>query len=262
MLEIRDLHVSHADTPILKGVSLTVPNGEVCALMGQNGSGKSTLASVIMGHPAYTVTSGDILFNGNSILSLSPTERSHLGLFLVFQHPREIEGVHTEGYLHTISNAQVLEREGVTLKEARKNKELRSQVSLRTFKKELSPQLDATHIPQSFLARELNRGLSGGEKKRLELLQMSILKPQLTILDELDSGVDVDALEKLCESINEIRSKNTMGLIVITHYPRILEYLSPDAVHIMEDGSISRSGDIQLAYEIEKSGFTKKRVTI
>jgi len=236
VLEIRDLHASAHGKPILKGLSLVIRQGEVHALMGPNGSGKSTLSYVIAGHPGYAVTKGDILLDGKSILTLSPDERAKAGLFLAFQHPVEIPGVNIGSFLFTLF----------------KNKYPKG--SAVTYQKELQDILKRLGLTTQFTERALNAGLSGGEKKRAEVLQMLLLKPALAVLDETDSGLDIDSLKIVSEAVNSLRSP-MFSALVITHYNRILEFLKPDRVHVLLDGKIAHSGDATLPAELEKKGY-------
>ncbi len=237
-LEIRDLHVSVEGKQILKGVSLVVNLGEVHALMGPNGSGKSTLSSSIAGHPKCKVEKGDILVNGKSILSLSPDERARLGLFIAFQHPLEIAGVSFSKFLFTLAKA--------------KNNKL----SIVDFKKSLDSSLSLLGVDKSFIDREVNVGFSGGEKKRAEVLQLLTMKPSLAVLDEMDSGLDVDSLQLLSKAVSALRSPE-FSCLVITHYQRLLNYLKPDFVHVLVDGKIVASGDSGLAVDVEKKGYQR-----
>lgn len=261
MLELKNLEVQVAEKKILKGINLTVAAGEIHALMGSNGSGKSTIANVIMGHPDYKVVSGSILFNGEDITELATNERADKGLFLVFQSPRTIDGIHGKQYLQTLLSEKILKTHGKTMKEARADEELKSQVSPRTLRKEAEGIAGDFSISKEMLSRSLNEGFSGGEKKKMELTQLRVRKPSFIILDELDSGVDVDALKLMCEELSTYARENNCAMIVITHYPRILEYLPPQAVHMCMSGKIVRSGDMQLAYDIEKSGFAGQEIT-
>ena len=237
VLEIRDLHTQVGDEPILKGVSLTINPGEFHAIMGPNGSGKSTLAYTLMGHPHYEVTAGDILVDGESILELEPNERAQKGVFLAFQYPHEIPGVGMSDFLRTA-------RAALTGQE----------VDILEFHDELEARLKQIHMDPSFATRALNEGFSGGEKKKAEMVQMAILKPRIAILDETDSGLDVDALKAVAEVVNSMRDGKFSSLI-ITHYKRILNYVRPDFVHIMVDGRIVRSGGPELADQVEELGY-------
>ncbi len=237
MLEIKDLYVEVDGKEILKGVSLKVNQGEVHALMGPNGSGKSTLSQTIMGHPRYIVTRGDILYNGESILKLSPDKRARLGLFLSFQYPAEIPGVGMAYFLRSAMAAT----NG-------------SPKSVKEFRQMLMEKMELLKIPKEFANRYLNEGFSGGEKKRSEILQLAVLQPKVAILDETDSGLDIDALKTVANGINTLRGPS-MGMLLITHYNRILHYVKPDKVHILIDGKIVRSGDHELAIELEEKGY-------
>ncbi len=243
MLEIRNLHVSLAEegTPILKGLSLTVPKGQVHAIMGPNGSGKSTLAYVLVGRKDYEVTDGDILWNGDSVLEMAPDERAAKGIFLAFQYPLEIPGVATMTFLRTAANA---------LRKARGESELTTPEFLRLVRGEAA----RLGVSEEMLKRPLNVGFSGGEKKRMEILQMALLQPTLCVLDETDSGLDIDAVRVVAEGVNTMRSADR-AMLVITHYQRLLNYIVPDKVHVMADGTIRKSGGAELALELEESGY-------
>jgi Fe-S cluster assembly ATP-binding protein len=240
---IRDLHVSIDEREILKGVNLTVKQGEVHALMGPNGTGKSTLAYSLMGHPNYTVTQGEVIFKGQNILELSPDERSRLGLFLAFQYPVAISGVSMANFLRTAINAR---------RKAENSSD--KGISVPEFRKVLKERMDMLKMDHSFAGRYLNDGFSGGEKKRAEILQMAVLKPEIGILDETDSGLDIDALRIVSEGVNTLRGPE-MGVLVITHYQRILNYIKPEFVHIMLDGRIVESGSSELALHLEEHGY-------
>ena len=240
-LEIKELHVSIDGREILKGVSLVVNPGEVHALMGPNGSGKSTLSYVLAGHPKYKIVSGDMLIDGKSILELSPDERAKLGLFLAFQHPLELQGVGLSKFLFTLAKIKD------------------EKLSFIAFKKQLDANLSVLGIDSSFVDRDVNVGSSGGEKKRAEVLQLLTVKPSLAVLDEMDSGLDVDSMQVLSKAINELRTPQ-FSCLVITHYQRLLNYLKPDFVHILVDGKIVASGNAQLALDVEKNGY--KLVTV
>jgi Fe-S cluster assembly ATP-binding protein len=237
ILEIRDLHVAVEGKPILKGVNLTIHKGEVHALMGPNGSGKSTLSNALMGHPNYTVTSGDILFKGESILELSPDERARRGLFLAFQYPVAISGVSVVNFLRT------------ALKSIRGE-----EIPVREFRKLLKEKMALLGMDDSFAGRYVNDGFSGGEKKRHEILQMAMLQPEMAILDETDSGLDIDALRTVAEGINKLTGPN-LGVLLITHYQRILNYVRPHYVHVLVDGRIVKSGGSELAEKLEAQGY-------
>lgn len=236
-LEIRNLHVSVDGTEILKGITLNINRGEVNAIMGPNGSGKSTLAYALMGHPKYAITQGTVTLFGQDVLSLRPHKRAHAGLFLSFQYPQEIPGVSVSNFLRTALNA-------VTAKS----------VSVPDFIKLLKQKMDLLKIDHSFMTRYLNEGFSGGEKKRIEILQMAMLQPKIAILDETDSGLDVDALKTVAEGINTLLSPE-VGVLLITHYQRLLNYIKPDKVHVLMDGKIVMSGGKELALEIEHKGY-------
>jgi Fe-S cluster assembly ATP-binding protein len=243
-LEIRDLHVTvDADgTPkeILRGVDLTVSAGETHALMGPNGSGKSTLAYSIAGHPKYTVTSGTITLDGVDVLEMSVDERARAGMFLAMQYPVEIPGVSVSNFLRTAATA--------VRGEAPK---------LRTWVKEVRESMDRLEMDSSFAERNVNEGFSGGEKKRHEILQMELLKPRFALLDEIDSGLDVDALRYVSEGVNRVREGGETGVLLITHYTRILRYIQPDFVHVFVDGRIAAEGGKELADELEANGYEK-----
>ncbi len=243
-LEVKDLHVSIDGKEILSGLNLNVEKGEVHAIMGPNGSGKSTLANAILGHPKYSVESGDILVNGESILDLSTDLRARKGLFLGFQYPIEIPGV---GYSHFLRNAYN------TLGKEDKSREVF--LTVREFHEYVKKNLDAVGLDKSFLSRYLNEGFSGGEKKRSEVMQMLVLKPNIAILDEPDSGLDIDAVKAVAEAINKLIDTGA-GVIVITHYARILRYLKKlDRVHVVAKGKVIRSGGKELSEELETKGY-------
>ncbi len=245
MLEIKNLHVklTDEDKPILKGVSLTVPKGQVHAIMGPNGSGKSTLAYVLAGRENYEVTEGDILWNGESVLEMQPDERAAKGIFLAFQYPMEIPGVTTMTFLRTAVNA---------LRKKRGLAEFTTPEFLKRVR-EVSGRLGVT---DEMLRRPLNVGFSGGEKKRMEILQMAVLEPTLCVMDETDSGLDIDAVRIVSEGVNALRSKDR-AMLVITHYQRLLNYIVPDQVHVMAGGTIAKSGGKALALELEKTGYAE-----
>ena len=245
MLEIKNLHVKLADEdkPILKGVSLEVPKGEVHAIMGPNGSGKSTLAYVLAGRDGYEVTDGEILWNGESMLDMEPDERAAKGVFLAFQYPMEIPGVATMTFLRTALNA---------VRKKRGQKELTTPEFLKRVREEAA----RLGIADEMLKRPVNVGFSGGEKKRMEILQMAMLEPTLCVLDETDSGLDIDAVRVVSDGVNTLRSKDR-AMLVITHYQRLLNYIVPDKVHVMADGAIRKSGGKELALELEKTGYAE-----
>jgi Fe-S cluster assembly ATP-binding protein len=240
-LEIRNLHVEVDGKEILKGVDLTVSRGEIHALMGPNGSGKSTLANTIMGHPEYNVTEGQILFAGTDATEMDPDERARLGLFMAFQYPSAIPGVSVVNFLRTAINAQ---------RKARGE----DPINLKDFRKQLEAQMEILKVDREFTRRYLNEGFSGGEKKRCEILQMAILKPLVSVLDETDSGLDIDALRTVAEAVNHMRGPD-LGVLIITHYRRILDYITPDFVHIMLDGRIVEEGGRELAGRLEEKGY-------
>ncbi|MEM0440513.1 MAG: Fe-S cluster assembly ATPase SufC [Candidatus Caldarchaeum sp.] len=244
-LKIVDLYASVEGRQILKGVNLTVREGEIHSLMGPNGSGKSTLASIIMGHPKYTVDSGDILLDGESIVDLSPDERARRGLFLAFQYPVEISGV-------TLAN--FLRRAYINMKYSREAD--KSKISVPEFQKLLREKIEMLKLDPSIARRYLNEGFSGGEKKRCEILQMAILSPRIAILDETDSGLDIDGVKIVAEGVRTISQKTGMGALVITHYQRILNYLKPDIVHVMYGGRIVETGAQELAHLLEEKGYS------
>jgi len=242
-LVIQDLHVSINDQEILKGVNLTVRQGEVHALMGPNGTGKSTLAYVLMGHPSYEVLQGEAIFKGVNILELDPDERSRMGLFLAFQYPVAIPGVSVANFLRTAINAR----------RKAENSEDKG-IPIPAFRRLLKEKMDLLQMDHSFAGRYLNEGFSGGEKKRAEILQMATLQPEIAILDETDSGLDIDALRIVSEGVNALRGEN-LGVLVITHYQRILNYIKPEFVHIMLGGRIVESGGPELAMHLEEQGY-------
>src|SRR5690242_12840089 len=247
-LDVKDLHASIEGKEILTGLSLNVGKGEVHALMGPNGSGKSTFANVLLGHPKYTITSGDILVKGQSILDLSTDERARKGIFLGFQYPIEIAGV---GYSHFLRNAyNTLNK---TLAQEQTNREVF--ITVKEFHEYVKRNLDSVGLDQAFLSRYLNEGFSGGEKKRSEVMQMLVLKPNVAILDEPDSGLDIDAVKAVAEAINKLIMTGA-GVIVITHYARILRYLTKlDHVHVISRGKIIKSGGKELSEELESKGY-------
>src|SRR5687767_6213538 len=242
-LVIKNLHVSIEGKEILKGVDLTIKQGEIHAIMGPNGTGKSTLAYTLMGHPSYTVTEGEILFKGKNVLELEPDERSRAGIFLAFQYPVSIPGVTVANFLRTALNsrrrAENPEDKGMPIPE---------------FRKLLKEKMALLKVDSSFAGRYLNEGFSGGEKKRAEILQMATLKPEIAILDETDSGLDIDALRVVAEGVNALSGPD-LGVLVITHYQRLLNYIKPNFVHIMLDGRIVESGGPDLALHLEEQGY-------
>lgn len=253
-LEIKDLHVNVAGKPILKGLSLSMNAGEIHAIMGPNGSGKSTLAYAMMGHPAYEVTSGDVVFQGRSVLDMEPDERSRAGIFLAFQYPVAIPGVTVANFLRTAVNARIkaeaAARNGGVLPPEVKG------VSIPEFRKQLRAAMKILKVDDSFAGRYLNDGFSGGEKKRAEVLQMAMLKPQLAVLDETDSGLDIDALRVVSEGVNALHDTDpNMGVLVITHYQRLLNYIKPQFVHVLMDGQMVENGGPELALHLEERGY-------
>jgi Fe-S cluster assembly ATP-binding protein len=241
MLDIRNLHAEIDGKPILKGVSLTVRPGEVAAIMGPNGSGKSTLSYVIAGKEEYEVTEGEVLLDGENLLDMDPDERAAKGLFLAFQYPLEIPGVATMTFLKAALNAQ-------------RKKRGEDEIAPADFIRSVNKAADGLGISREMLRRALNVGFSGGEKKRMEILQMALLEPRMCVLDETDSGLDIDALRIVAEGVNALRAKNR-AFLVITHYQRLLSHIVPDSVHVMADGRIVKSGGPELATELEAKGY-------
>lgn len=242
LLAIKNLKVSVDEKEVLKGVELTINTGEVHALMGPNGSGKSTLANTLMGHPRYAVHAGSVTFDGKDVLAMPVHERAKAGIFLAFQYPYEIEGVPLKDFIRQAYNALY----GGTER----------QLGLKAFRQLLEDKMALLKIKPDVIERAVNVGFSGGEKKRAEMLQLAVLRPRLVILDEIDSGLDVDALKIVCECLNAIKQDNPdMAIILVTHYQRILHYITPDFVHIMESGMITLSGDKHLAERIEQAGY-------
>lgn len=237
LLEIRNLHVAVDGKEILKGVDLTIQRREIHALMGRNGSGKSTLAATLMGHPRYEVTKGEVLFEGQNLLEMEVDERARAGIFLAFQYPVAIPGVSVANLLRS------------ALKSLRGE-----EMSAREFRNALKEEFRALHMPDAFASRYVNEGFSGGEKKRLEIVQMGLIKPKLAILDETDSGLDIDGVRIVSENVNRIAGEDA-GVLLITHYQRILRYIRPHFVHVMVGGRIIRSGDESLAHELEQRGY-------
>jgi Fe-S cluster assembly ATP-binding protein len=240
-LEIRELHVEVEGREILRGVDLDVSQGEIHALMGPNGSGKSTLANTIMGHPSYVITEGKVLFRGKDATEMEPDERARLGLFMAFQYPSAIPGVSVVNFLRTAINAH---------RKARGE----DPINLKDFRKQLEQKMDLLRVDREFTRRYLNEGFSGGEKKRCEILQMAILEPVIAVMDETDSGLDIDALRTVAEAVNAMRGPS-LGVLIITHYQRILNYIQPDFIHIMLDGRIVEEGGAELANELEQKGY-------
>src|SRR5918999_2084515 len=249
-LEIRDLRVSVEDKEILRGVDLTVRQGEVHALIGPNGSGKSTLAGVVMGRPGYNVTGGAVRFKGESVLGLTPDDRARRGLFLAFQYPVEVPGVSVVNFLRSAYSA---------LKNPSGDDE--KKISALAFRKLMKERMGLVGVDDDMVRRYVNQGFSGGEKKRMETLQLAVLEPEIAILDETDSGLDIDALKAVAGGINQLRGPD-LGLLLITHYQRILEYVTPDHVHVLMGGRIVRSGGPELARELEAKGYEGLRAEL
>lgn len=237
-LVINNLVVSVDGKEVLHGINLRVPHGEIHAIMGPNGSGKTTLAQVIMGHPKYVVSGGEILFKGANVVTLTPDKRARLGLFLAFQYPKEVPGVRLNTFLRMIHGIKTNQR-----------------LTVVKFKQLLEAKMAELQIDPAFADRYLNAGFSGGEKKKAESLQMALLEPDMAILDETDSGLDIDALRLVCQAVTIIQQRTQMGVVMITHYNRILDYIVPDRVHVLIDGKIVRSGDKQLAADVEQQGY-------
>jgi len=238
-LEINDLHARIAEQEIVRGLSLSVPKGEVHAIMGPNGSGKSTLAKVLAGHPDYAVTSGSVTMDGEDILGFAPDERARKGLFLAFQYPSEIPGVTIANFLRAAVQARLPEGE---------------ELEATDYYADLYQKMDLLEMDRSFTSRSVNEGFSGGEKKRNEILQLAMLQPKYAVLDETDSGLDIDALKIVANGVNSLRGPN-LGVLLITHYQRLLDYIVPDHVHVMVQGRIAMSGDKNLALELEEKGY-------
>jgi Fe-S cluster assembly ATP-binding protein len=241
-LEIRNLHVRIEEREILRGVDLSIGRGEVHALMGPNGSGKSTLANTLLGHPSYEVTEGSIVFRGEDITEADPHERAKAGLFLAFQYPVAIPGVSVANFLRMAINAK--REEPIQVKE---------------FRTELQHAIELLDVDRAFTSRHLNDGFSGGEKKRAEILQMAMLKPDVAILDETDSGLDIDALRTVAEGVRKLHAEQGLGALIITHYQRILHYIEPQFVHIMLDGRIALEGGVELVERLEREGYDEIR---
>ncbi|MHB1469489.1 MAG: Fe-S cluster assembly ATPase SufC [Solirubrobacteraceae bacterium] len=241
-LEIRNLHASAGETQILRGVDLAVNRGEIHALMGPNGSGKSTLANAIMGHPSLEVTEGSIAYLGQDITEASPDERARMGLFMAFQYPVSIPGVTITRYLRMVQNAH---------REARGEEE----ISLKDFRRLVESAMELTDVPKEFSSRYVNDGFSGGEKKRLEVLQLALQRPQLAVLDETDSGLDIDALNVVANGVNTVSADSDLGVLIITHYQRILHLIQPTRVSIMMDGRVVKAGGPELVERLEREGY-------
>jgi Fe-S cluster assembly ATP-binding protein len=245
-LEIKNLHVAAGDKQILKGLDLSVRSGEVHALMGPNGSGKSTLANAIMGHPNFEVTEGQILYDGEDITEASPDERSRMGLFMAFQYPVSVPGVTVTKYLRTVMNTHRAQRG-------------EAEVSLREFRKTVEEAMELVNVPREFSSRYLNEGFSGGEKKRMEILQLALQQPKIAVLDETDSGLDIDALNVVAHGVNTVAREANMGVLIITHYQRILHMVEPQRVSVMFDGRIAKEGGPELVAQLEREGYGRLR---
>ena len=245
-LEIKNLHVAVGDKQILKGLDLTVRPGEIHALMGPNGSGKSTLANAIMGHPMLEVTEGKILFDGQDITEAAPDERSRMGLFMAFQYPVSVPGVTVTKYLRMVMNAHRAERG-------------EQEISLREFRKTVEEAMELVNVPREFSSRYLNEGFSGGEKKRMEILQLALQQPKIAVLDETDSGLDIDALNVVAHGVNTVAKQADMGVLIITHYQRILHMVEPQRVSVMFDGRIAKEGGPELVEQLEREGYGRLR---
>jgi Fe-S cluster assembly ATP-binding protein len=247
-LIVQDLCVSIGDKPVVKGVSLTINQGEVHAIMGPNGTGKSTLAKAIAGHPDYTITGGDVLLDGRSVLAMEPDERARAGLFLAFQYPSEVPGVTIANFIRAALQARLGEN---------------ADIDATSYYKRLYEKMDLLKIDRKFTSRSVNEGFSGGEKKRCEILQMAMLDTSFALMDETDSGLDIDALRIVADGVNKLRT-GKLGIVLITHYQRLLNYIVPDFVHVMYDGRIVRSGNKDLAVELEARGYTwvKKELAV
>ncbi|QEY32978.1 Fe-S cluster assembly ATPase SufC [Synechococcus sp. RSCCF101] len=241
LLDIHDLHASVDGQPILKGVTLTLHRGEIHAVMGRNGSGKSTLSKVLAGHPAYTVTSGTVRYQGEDLLEMEPEERARIGVFLGFQYPVEVPGVSNLEFLRVATNA-------------RRAQQGLDELDTFSFEDHIQERLEVVQMDPAFLERSVNEGFSGGEKKRNEILQMALLQPHLAILDETDSGLDIDALRVVAAGVNQLAGPDN-AMLLITHYQRLLDEITPDFVHVMAAGRILRTGDRSLALELERSGY-------
>ena len=254
-LVIRGLRVAPAASPateILQGIDLTVGKGEVHAIMGPNGSGKTTLAYALMGHPAYKVTGGAVSFNGRDVLALGPDKRSRLGLFLAFQYPTAIPGLSVASFIRSALNAKLQGVDKTT--EIDPTDPMRGGISMRDFRNKMREKMALLRMDEGFASRYVNEGFSGGEKKRLEMLQLAMLEPEIAILDETDSGLDIDALRIVAEGVNAMLSPD-IGVLLITHYQRLLNYITPDVVHVLAEGRIVKSGGKELALQLEEEGY-------
>ena len=244
---VKNLHISINGKEVVKGINLELHKGEVAVIMGPNGSGKSTFSNGLMGHPNY-ITTGSIILDNEEIIDCKANDRSKKGLFLSFQNPIEIPGVSIANFLRTAINSR---------------RDKTNQINILKFSKLLNEKMELLHIPKNFASRYVNEGFSGGEKKKMEILQMSLLEPKVAILDETDSGLDIDALKKVCENINILKEQNKdLTILIITHYQRMLDYISPDKVLIMFDGQIIKEGGPELVHELEKDGYEKFRVDL
>jgi len=244
--EIKDLRASVEGRQILKGVSLAIDKGEVHAVMGPNGSGKSTLSHTLMGHPGYTVDGGSVVFKGQNVLDLEPDERARLGMFLALQYPVVVPGISMTNFLRTALNAH----------RGYDGKDKSKMIAPKEFRSLLKSELEVLHMDDSFLSRYINDGFSGGEKKRAEILQMAMLKPEIAILDETDSGLDIDSIKFVAEAVNRMRGPE-LGILIITHYTRILEFIKPDFVHVLVDGKFVLSGGPEVADRLERTGYAE-----
>jgi Fe-S cluster assembly ATP-binding protein len=245
-LEIKNLHVAVGDKQILKGLDLSVRSGEIHALMGPNGSGKSTLANAIMGHPSLEVTEGQILYDGEDVTEAAPDERSRMGLFMAFQYPVSVPGVTVTKYLRMVMNAHRAQRG-------------EDEISLREFRKTVEEAMELVSVPKEFSSRYLNEGFSGGEKKRMEILQLALQRPEIAVLDETDSGLDIDALNVVAHGVNTVAKQANMGVLIITHYQRILHMVEPQRVSVMFDGRIAKEGGPELVEQLEREGYGRLR---
>ena len=249
---LRVAPIADREHEILQGIDLTVGKGQVHAIMGPNGSGKTTLAYALMGHPAYVVTGGEISFKGRDVLALSPDKRSRLGLFLAFQYPTAIPGLSVASFIRSALNAKLQGVEKTT--DVDPTDPMRGGVSMRDFRTKMREKMALLHMDEGFASRYVNEGFSGGEKKRLEMLQLAMLEPEMAILDETDSGLDIDALRIVAEGVNAMLSPD-MGVLLITHYQRLLNYITPDVVHVLAEGRIVKSGGKELALQLEEEGY-------
>lgn len=258
LLAINDLRVSVEGKEILHGVSLVIEEGELHAIMGPNGSGKSTLVQTLMGHPKYAVTSGTVMFQGNDLLAMKPDERARAGLFLAFQYPKEIAGVSLRSFLFAAYSAQMGARGAAAYSAQMQARDPQwKKLSPLQFRNILEEALRSLRMDPALAERSVNQGFSGGEKKKAEILQLSVLKPALALLDETDSGLDIDALKIVADGVNTLRKQPTFSAVLVTHYARILGYLKPDKVHVMAGGKLVESGGAELAKKLEKEGYGK-----